>query len=147
MNVGKITDARDQVFTTFFSLRLFISSIRPRRRASTNGPFLMERDIDPYLLLAMPRADDETSGRLGPPGAIAHGGLAPRGLGRHPGRGLALATAVRMVTRVHDHPADLRALAHVPGAAGLAEVLVLVIEVADLAHGRHAARRDAAHLA
>jgi hypothetical protein len=49
MNVGKITDARDHDFTTFFSLRLFISSIRPRRRASMNGPFLTERDIDSYL--------------------------------------------------------------------------------------------------
>src|SRR4029079_945973 len=131
MNVGKITDARDQVFTTFFSLRLFISSIRPRRRLSTNGPFLMERHIDPSLLLAMPRSDDESSGRLGPPGAIAHGGLAPGGLGRHPGRGLALSTAVRMVTWVHDHAPDLGPLPQVPGTAGLAEVLVLVVEVAD----------------
>src|ERR671922_2770498 len=65
----------------------------------------------PPRLLAMPRADDQPSGRLGPPGAVAHGGLAPRGLGRHPGRGLALATAVRMVARVHDDSADLRALA------------------------------------
>src|SRR3990170_2547901 len=114
MNVGKMTDARDQVLMTFFSLRLFISSMRPRSRASMKGPFLMERDIDSYLawLLAMPRTDDQASGRLGPPGAIAHGGLAPRGLGRHPGRGLALTTAVRMVTRVHDDAADLRALAH-----------------------------------
>src|SRR5688572_8656291 len=95
----------------------------------------------------MPRSDDQASGRLGPPGAVAHGGLAPRGLGRHPGRGLALATAVRMVARIHDDSADLRALAHVPGSAGLSEVLVLVVEVADLADGGHAAHRDAAHLA
>src|SRR6188508_277269 len=95
----------------------------------------------------MPRSDDESSGRLRPPGAIAHGGLAPRGLGRHPGRGLALTTAVRMVTRVHHDASDFGPLAHVPGAAGLAEVLVLVVEVADLADGRHAAERDATHLA
>src|SRR6188472_266573 len=95
----------------------------------------------------MPRADDEPLCLLGPSGAIAHGGLAPRGLRRHPRRGLAFATAVRMVARVHDDPTDLRALAHVPGAAGLAEVLVLVVEVADLADGRHAAHRDPAHLA
>src|SRR6476646_11299616 len=95
----------------------------------------------------MPRADYEPSGRLGPSGAVAHGGLAPRGLRRHPGRGLAFATAVRMVARVHDDPTDLRTLAEVPGAAGLAEVLVLVVEVADLADGGHAAHRHAAHLA
>src|SRR4029079_5925979 len=95
----------------------------------------------------MPRADDEPSGRLGPSGAVAHGGLAPRGLRRHTRRGLSFATAVRMVARVSDHPTDLRALAHVPGAAGLAEVLVLVVEVADLADGGHAAERAAPHLA
>src|SRR6478735_5635405 len=94
----------------------------------------------------MPRTDDETPGRLGPSGAVAHGGLAPRGLRRHPGRGLAFTSTVRMVARVHDDPTDLRALAEMPGAAGLAEVLVLVIEVADLADGGHAAHRHAAHL-
>src|SRR5215213_3276424 len=145
MNVGKMTDARDHVLTTRFSLRLFISSIRPRRRDSMNGPFLTDRDMCSSLpLLPAPRADDQPSGRLRPPGAVAHGRLAPRRLGRHSGRGLALASAVRMVSRVHDDASDLRALAHVPGAAGLAEVLVLVVEVADLADGRDAADRDPA---
>src|SRR6266550_5846005 len=148
MNVGKMTDARDQVLTTFFSLRLFISSTRPWRRSSMNGPFLIERDMLYLLpLLAMTRSDDESSGRLGPPGPIPHGGLAPRCLGRHPRRGLALATAVRMVSWVHDHAADLRALTHVAGAAGLAEVLVLVVEVADLADRGHASDADLADLA
>src|SRR5712671_253995 len=148
MKVGKMTEARDQVLTTFFSLRLFISSTRPWRRSSMNGPFLIERDMLYLLpLLAMTRSDDEPSGRLGPPGSIPHGGLAPRRLGRHPRRGLALATAVRMVSWVHDHAADLRALAHVSGATGLAEVLVLVVEVADLADRGHAAKRNATHLA
>src|SRR5436190_2839164 len=95
----------------------------------------------------MTRADDQSSGRLRPAGAVAHGRLAPRRLGRHPGRGLALAAAVRMVTWVHHHAPDLRPLAEVPGAAGLAEVLVLVLEVADLADRGHAARTPAAHLA
>ena len=89
---------------------------------------------------------------MSPPGpraprAVAHGGLAPRRLRRHARRGLALAAAVRMVTRVHDDAPDLRPLAHVAGAAGLAEVLVLVIEVADLADGGHAADADPADLA
>ena len=39
-----VTEARDQVLTTFFSLRLFIASTRPWRRSSMNGPFLIERD-------------------------------------------------------------------------------------------------------
>src|SRR4029079_3817334 len=95
----------------------------------------------------MPRPDDESSGRLGPPGAVAHRGLAPGGLGRHPRRGLAFATTVRMVSWVHDDASDLGPPAPVPRAAGLAEVLVLVIEVADLADGGHAQHRDATHLA
>jgi hypothetical protein len=36
---GKMVDARDQVFTTFFSPAAFIAAIRPRRRGSTKGPF------------------------------------------------------------------------------------------------------------
>src|SRR6478752_6603931 len=107
MNVGKMTDARDHDFTTFFSLRLFMSSIRPRRRASTNGPFLTERDIG--FLLPYLRCRERTMSR---PVVL-----------------------------------DLRALAHVPGTAGLAKVLVVVVEVADLADGGHAAHRHAPHLA
>ena len=80
-------------------------------------------------------------------GAMAHGGLAPRGLGRHAGGRLALAAAVRMVARVHDHAAHLGPAAHVASAAGLAEALVLVVEVADLADRGHAAHVDAADLA
>src|SRR6266576_2695469 len=100
MNVGKMTEARDQVLTTFFSLRLFIASTRPWRRSSMNGPFLIERDMLYLLpLLAMTRSDDESSGRLGP-----------------------------------------------PGSTGLADVLVLVVKVADLADRGHAAERDATHL-
>src|SRR3954471_4120290 len=95
----------------------------------------------------MPRPDDESSGGLGPPGAVAHRGLAPGGLGRHPRRGLAFATTVRMVSWVHDDASDLGPLAHVPGATGLAEVLVLVVEIADLADGGHTAHRNTTHLA
>src|SRR5688500_18244534 len=49
---GMIIDARDEVFTTRFSLRWFISWIRARSRSSTKGPFLSERAISPPLLLA-----------------------------------------------------------------------------------------------
>src|SRR5437763_16249976 len=116
MKVGKITDARDQVLTTFFSLRRFISSTRPWRRSSMNGPFLTERDIfDLPPLLAVTRADDQASGRLGATGAIAHRRLAPRRLRRHPGRGLALAAAVRVVARVDGDAAGVGARAPVGG--------------------------------
>ena len=70
-----------------------------------------------------------------PMAGLPHGVLGGIPVGR-----LALATTVRMVARVHDHAAHLGPPAHVPGAAGLADVLVLVVEVADLADGGHAAR-------
>jgi hypothetical protein len=54
---------------------------------------------------------------------------------------------VRVVPRRHRDTPDLRTLAHVAGAPGLAEALVLVVEVADLADRRDAAQRHAAHLA
>src|SRR5829696_3054099 len=137
MNDGKITDARDHVLTTFFSLRLFICSIRPSSRGSMNGPFLMDRDISsPPPLLPTPRADDQPAGPRAP-GAVAHCGLAPRRLRGHARRGLALAAAMGMVARVHDDTADFRSLAHMTGPPGLAEVLVLVIQVADLADRGH----------
>src|SRR5690242_19570484 len=94
----------------------------------------------------MTRADDQPSGRLGPTRAVAHCRLAPGRLRRHPRRGLALATTMRMVARVHDHAPDLGPLAEMAGATRLAEVLVLVIEVADLADGRHAPQAHPAHL-
>src|SRR4029079_8126077 len=87
-------------------------------------------------LLPATRADDHAA-RLTAPGPVAHGRLAPRRLGRHPRRGFALAASLRMVSRVHDDASDLGPLAHVPGASGLAEVLVLVIEVAHLADRGH----------
>ena len=80
-------------------------------------------------------------------GAQAHGGLAPRRLRRHAGRRLALATTVRVVARVHHHAAHLRPAAHVARAPGLADVLVLVVQVAHLADGGHALDAHAAHLA
>src|SRR5512146_506238 len=121
MNVGKITDARDHVLTTFFSFRLFISSIRPSSRGATNGPFLTERDMSSsLLLLADPRSDDQAARGLGATGPIAHRRLAPRRLGRHPRRRLAFASAVRMVSRVHHHAADLGPLAQMPSPARLA---------------------------
>src|SRR5689334_16346925 len=147
MNDGKITDARDQVLTTFFSFFLFICSMRPSRRGSMNGPFLIDRDMSsPSPLLPAPRADDQRA-RARPSRAVAHCRRPPRRLRRHARRGLALAAAMRMVTRVHHDAPDLRSLAHVAGAAGLAEVLVLMVQVADLADGGHAPDADLADLA
>src|SRR5438105_15418765 len=42
---GTIVERRDQVFTTFFSLRVFSASTFSRKWPSTNGPFFSERAI------------------------------------------------------------------------------------------------------
>src|SRR5215470_7120226 len=42
---GTIVERRDQVFTTFFSLRVFSPSTFSRKWPSTNGPFFNERAI------------------------------------------------------------------------------------------------------
>src|SRR5688572_16635713 len=145
---GKITLARDQVFRTLRSLRLFMSSMRPSRRASTNGPFLMERLIYRLLTPSVPTADDQIVALvLLDAGAQAHGRTSPLGLRRHAGRLLALATAVRMVARVHRRSAHLGPSTHVARTAGLADLLVLMVEVAHLADGRHALDAHPAHLA
>src|SRR5437899_2999041 len=49
--VGSTIDARDHVFTTFFSRRSFIWSIFFFSDSWTNGPFLVERLI--YLLFLL----------------------------------------------------------------------------------------------
>src|SRR4051794_20473415 len=64
-----------------------------------------------------------------------------------PRRGGSLAAAVRVVDRVHRRAARLRAHAHVALAAGLADLDVLVVGVADRADGRAALGPDQAHLA
>src|SRR5713101_467868 len=58
---GTIVERRDQVFTTFFSLRVFSASTLSRRWPSTNGPFFNERAIA-SLFLHSPQAAP-----LGPP--------------------------------------------------------------------------------
>src|SRR5271169_1105846 len=47
---GTIVERRDQVFITFFSLRVFSPSTFSRRWPSTNGPFFSERAIDSLFL-------------------------------------------------------------------------------------------------
>src|SRR5690242_13283198 len=47
---GTIVERRDQVFTTFFSLRVFSPSTFSRKWPSTNGPFFNERAMDSLFL-------------------------------------------------------------------------------------------------
>src|SRR5690348_1733679 len=81
------------------------------------------------------------------PRLVAARGLAPGRHGVAAAGGLALATAVRMVDGVHGDAADGRADAQPALAAGLAQLDVLVLEVADLADRGHAVQVDAADFA
>src|SRR3954451_2396174 len=151
---GTIIERRDHVLITLWEPLSFSASTFFIRWPSTNGPFLRLRGIGSYslsmngsaLLAGSTAADD-----LG----VAGLALAARtSLGLAPGadrvattRGLALATTVWMVDRVHDHAADGRALALPPHAAGLAPVDVGLLGVADLADRGAAADIDEPHLA
>src|SRR5579863_2655912 len=84
-------------------------------------------------------ADDQIVGRLLLARLVALGGLAPRRL-RMVSFRLALATAVRMVNRVHRNSTHVTALAEPSRAPGLADRNVFVIEIADLADSRAAIR-------
>src|SRR5262249_2680488 len=62
-------------------------------------------------------------------------------------RALALAAAMRVIDRVHGHATDRRADAEPALAARLADDDVLVVRVADRAHGGQALARHDAQLA
>ena len=62
-------------------------------------------------------------------------------------RRLAFAAAVRVVVRVHNGAADRRADAHVAGTAGLADVHVLMVDIADLTDDCNAVRANEADFA
>src|SRR5215207_7520666 len=100
------------------------------------------------LLAAATAADDVAVGLLALlAGAVADRRHAPGRLRVVAQRRGALATAVRVVHRVHGGAARLRAHAHVALAAGLAHGDVLVIGVADRPDRRAALGADLAHLA
>src|SRR5215813_8848152 len=79
--------------------------------------------------------------------AVPEGGLAPGRLRLATNRRTALAAAVRVVYRVHDRAAHVRALAQIAGASGLTDAHVLMVEIAHLPDGRHTADMDQALLA
>src|SRR5664279_581449 len=108
---GKMVDDRDHVRTIRFSLAVFMSSIRFIKRSSTNGPFFALRPIFSAslgVLAALAAANDVLAAQLGlVPGAVAVGRLAPRRDRVTAGVALALASAVRVIDRVHGRAAHL----------------------------------------
>src|SRR5918995_3570683 len=100
-------------------------------------------------LLAPPRRStphDHVVGPLVVAGPLK-GGLTPLRLRLAADRRFALTTAVRMVARVHHRAPHGRPPAHVPTTTGLADLDVLVVDVADLTEGRHAVEMDQTNLA
>src|SRR5579862_2778396 len=91
------------------------------------------------MLALRPAADDQIVRRLFLARLVSLGGLAPRRL-RMVTLRLALATAMRMVDRVHRDSAHVTALAEPSRAPGLADRNIFMIEIADLADGRAAIR-------
>src|SRR5712692_4358845 len=139
---GTIVERRDHVFTTFFSNRLLSSSIFFIRWSSTNGPFFTDRPKFPSSSLALAPLHDKLVRLLVIARLIAPRRLAPRGHGMASSGGLALATAQRMIDRIHRHAAHGRANAHPALAARLADRDVLVVEIPDLPDRCHAVDVD-----
>src|SRR3954468_5222452 len=118
------------------------------RWSSTKGPFFRLRGIF-YVSLAPLRgfaATHDHAVALLVRAAGAALWLAPRADRVAAARGLALATAVGVVDRVHRDATHGRALALPAHAAGLAPVDVGLLGVADLADSRAAPRVDVADL-
>src|SRR5215213_7497162 len=165
---GVIVERRDQVlitggrcpperaFSTAFTMPL-----------SMNGPFFTERAMFLHFqlpiadcrlpisnwqlaianrqLLSSPILQDHLLRALVAARLVAARRLAPRRHRITSAGGLAFTTAVRVVHRVHRHATNLRTQTHPTRPAGLAERNVLMLDVADLAHGRPANKGHAPH--
>src|SRR3954447_17180745 len=142
---GTIIERRDHVLITLWVPASFWASTFLIRWSSTNGPFFRLRGIWLLPLTGLAATDDH--GIAGLALARAALGLAPGGDRVTTTGGLALATTVRVVDRVHHDTADGRALALPAHPAGLAPVDVGLLGVADLADRGAAADVDVAHLA
>src|ERR1700759_1604361 len=132
-------DRRDQVLITVLVPFSFCTSTFFIRWSSTKGPFLRLRGIEACslpLVLAAAAADQPVTWLVFPPGTAFR--LTPRADRVAATGGLALATTVRVVDRVHGDTADGRALALPAVTARLAELDVALLGVADLADGRAA---------
>src|SRR6201992_394039 len=136
---GMIMDRRDHVLMTVLVPFSFCTSTFFIRWSSTKGPFLRLRGISGCslpLVLAAAAADQPVTGLVLMAGAAFR--LTPRANRVTTTGGLALTTTVRVVDRVHGHAANRRALALPAVTAGLAELDVALLGVANLTDGRAA---------
>src|SRR6478735_2040446 len=126
---GSTVLARDHVLITFFVPAAFCDSTFFTRASWTNGPFftLLAIGLYPGLLrglAALPAADDHPLRRLLLVARLDAFLLAPRA---DDVASAARTTTVRVIDRVHDFTANLRALTHPAALARLAPRLQLVL--------------------
>src|ERR1700722_10633532 len=136
-------DRRDQVLITVLVPLSFCTSTFFIRWSSTKGPFLRLRGISGCflpLVLAAATADQPVTWLVRLAGAALR--LAPRADRVATARGLAFATAVRVIDRVHGHATNRRSLALPAVTPRLTDLDVALLGIADLAHGRAALRAD-----
>src|SRR6185437_4137191 len=107
-----MVEARDHVLMIFRSRVLFIASIFFIRLGSTNQPFFVDLDIASLLPLLLPPPHDHGLGLLVSARPVAHGRLAPWGLRLAANRRPTLATAMRVIDRVHHRAAHRGPPAH-----------------------------------
>src|SRR5262245_15616149 len=145
---GCTVERRDQVRSTFFSLRLFMSSIFVIRCVSMNGPFFVLRAIRySFSRLLAAAVHNELVRALVVARLVATGRLAPWSHRVPATGGLAFTATVRMVDRVHRHTAVGRSDSHPTLTTGLADRDILVVHIRDLTDGRHARHQYPAGLA
>src|SRR5215472_1025704 len=145
---GTIMDRRDHVLITVLVPLSFCTSTFFIRWSSTKGPFFRLRGISGCslpLVLAAAAADHPVTGLVRPPGTALR--LAPGADRVATARALALATAERVIDRVHGHATHRRPLALPAVAARLAELDVALLGVADFADRRAALHADPPDLA
>src|SRR5579871_2246032 len=144
---GTTVERRDQVRSTFFSLRAFIPSICFCRYASINAPFLVERAINSLYLwleilklksLLATAAHDECISPLVVARLVSAGRLSPWRYRMTSAGSFAFTTTVRMVHWVHGNSAVVRALTQPARPSSFSDGDVLVIGVAHLPNRRHA---------
>src|SRR5271163_2448139 len=140
---GTIIERLDHVLMTVLDPRSFCTSTFFIRWSSTKGPFLRLRGISGCslpLVLAAATADQPVTWLVRLAGAALR--LAPWADRVATTGGLAFATAVRVIDRVHGHATDRRSLALPAVTPRLTDLDVALLGVADLAHGRAALRAD-----
>src|SRR5450432_2419444 len=148
-----MVERRDQVRTTFLSLRAFMPSILASKWPSMNAPFLVERPINRFsnpvkdcyfcnltsnFLLRFFAPHNKLIRTLVVTRLVAACRLTPRRHRMTAAAGFAFTTAVRVIHRVHGHTAVMRLFAQPAVASRLADGNVFVIGISDLPDGGHA---------